>query len=157
MRKQLNLSLKVLAGSAIAALGMCPNWAGAQTTSPQTSGSTSQNPTTDNLEEVTVTGYRKSLKEALDIKLSSDHIVDSLVAEDIGKLPDQNIAEALERIPGISVSTFTVNGSGQSAGEPTEITVRGFYHNSPRRCITAGCWRPIPAAENSTLTFCRPI
>ena len=126
MRKRLNLSLRVLAGSAIAALGMCPNWAGAQTTNPQTSASTSQNGTVDELDELTVTGYRKSLKEALDIKLTSDHIVDSLVAEDIGKLPDQNIAEALERIPGISVSTFTVNGSGQSAGEPTEITVRGF-------------------------------
>jgi TonB-dependent receptor len=126
MRKQLNLSLKVLAGSAIAALGMCPNWAGAQNTNAQTSASTSQNATPDNLEELTVTGYRNSLKQALDIKLSADHIVDSIVAEDIGKLPDQNIAEAIERIPGVIVSTATVNGSGQSAGEPTEISVRGL-------------------------------
>lgn len=126
MRKQLDLSLRVMAGSAIAALGMCANWAGAQIANAQTTASTSQNATSDTLEEVTVTGFRASLKKALDIKLSADHIEDTLVAEDIGKLPDQNIAEALERIPGISVSTFTVNGSGQSAGEPTEITVRGF-------------------------------
>lgn len=76
--------------------------------------------------EIVVTGIRASLRKALDVKLKSDHIVDSIVAEDIGKLPDQNIAEAIERIPGIVVSTSTVNGSGQSAGEPTEISVRGF-------------------------------
>lgn len=75
---------------------------------------------------IVVTGIRASLRKALDVKLKSDHIVDSIVAEDIGKLPDQNIAEAIERIPGIVVSTSTVNGSGQSAGEPTEISVRGF-------------------------------
>lgn len=126
MKKKLDLSLNVLAGSAIAALGMCPNWAGAQTANAQTSASTSQDATPETLEEVTVTGFRASLKKALDIKLNADHIEDTIVAEDIGKLPDQNIGESLERIPGISVSTFTVNGSGQSAGEPTEISVRGF-------------------------------
>jgi TonB-dependent receptor len=80
----------------------------------------------DQSQTIVITGLRASLKKALDIKLSADHIQDSLVAEDIGKLPDQNIAEAIERIPGIVVSTSTVNGSGQSAGEPTEISVRGF-------------------------------
>lgn len=83
-------------------------------------------PATDQSQAIVITGLRASLKKALDIKLSADHIQDSLVAEDIGKLPDQNIAEAIERIPGIVVSTATVNGSGQSAGEPTEISVRGF-------------------------------
>jgi len=81
---------------------------------------------TDQSQSIVVTGLRASLAKALKIKLTSDHIVDSIVAEDIGKLPDQNIAEAIERIPGIVVSTATVNGSGQSAGEPTEISVRGF-------------------------------
>ena len=80
----------------------------------------------DQSKTIVITGLRASLKKALDIKLSADHIQDTLVAEDIGKLPDQNIAEAIERIPGIIVSTSTVNGSGQSAGEPTEISVRGF-------------------------------
>lgn len=80
----------------------------------------------DQPQTIVITGLRASLKKALDIKLNADHIQDTLVAEDIGKLPDQNIAEAIERIPGIIVSTSTVNGSGQSAGEPTEISVRGF-------------------------------
>jgi iron complex outermembrane receptor protein len=83
-------------------------------------------PNADQSSAIVVTGFRASLQKALNIKLTADHIVDSIVAEDIGKLPDQNIAEAIERIPGIVVSTATVNGSGQSAGEPTEISVRGF-------------------------------
>jgi len=76
--------------------------------------------------DIVVTGFRASLNKALKVKLTSDHIVDSIVAEDIGKLPDQNIAEAIERIPGIAVSTMTVNGNNATAGEPTEITVRGL-------------------------------
>lgn len=77
-------------------------------------------------QEVVVTGFRASLAKALTNKLQSDHIIDSIVSEDIGKLPDQNIAEAMERIPGIAVSTATVNGNNATAGEPTEITVRGL-------------------------------
>jgi len=126
MKRKLDLFLKVLAGSVIAAMAIFPTWAAAQNANPPAPAATSPNASAEDLEELTVTGFRSSLKKALDIKLSADHIVDSIVAEDIGKLPDQNIAEALERIPGISVSTFTVNGSGQSAGEPTEISVRGF-------------------------------
>ncbi|TPG20406.1 TonB-dependent receptor [Sphingomonas koreensis] len=77
-------------------------------------------------QDIVVTGFRASLAKALNVKLNADHIVDSIVAEDIGKLPDQNIAEAMERIPGISVTSLTVNGNNATAGEPTEITVRGL-------------------------------
>jgi iron complex outermembrane receptor protein len=80
----------------------------------------------DQVAEVVVSGFRESLQKALEIKLNADHIVDSIVAEDIGKLPDQNIAEAIERVPGVSVSYQTVNGNNASSGEPTEITVRGL-------------------------------
>jgi TonB-dependent receptor len=119
MRTISTLRLNLLAGSALAAMALGPVATFAQTAAAPA-------PAADAPSEITVTGIRASLKKALDIKLDADHIVDSLVAEDIGKLPDQNIAEALERIPGIIVSTNTVNGSGQSAGEPTEISVRGF-------------------------------
>jgi TonB-dependent receptor len=113
--------MNLLAGS-VAGLAVCPTAAFAQTASlpPVAAAPADAEPS------IVITGFRASLKKALDIKLSADHIQDSLVAEDIGKLPDQNIAEAIERIPGIVVSTSTVNGSGQSAGEPTEISVRGF-------------------------------
>jgi TonB-dependent receptor len=118
------------ATSLVATSGLALMSAAAQaqvaTDQPATTATTTAGDATTPPQEIVVTGFRASLKKALDVKLRSDHIVDSIVAEDIGKLPDQNIAEAIERIPGIVVSTSTVNGSGQSAGEPTEISVRGF-------------------------------
>lgn len=119
------IRMNLLAGS-VAAMALCPTASFAQTVAtPTAANPTAAEPSSDPA-DIVVTGFRASLKKALDIKLNADHIQDSLVAEDIGKLPDQNIAEAIERIPGIVVSTATVNGSGQSAGEPTEISVRGF-------------------------------
>ena len=53
---------------------------------------------------VVVTGMRASLESARNKKRDSDAISDSIVAQDIGKLPDQNIAEAMQRIPGIQLS-----------------------------------------------------
>jgi iron complex outermembrane recepter protein len=68
--------------------------------------------------DIVVTGLRESLRRATDIKRSAPNIVDSIVADDIGKLPDQNIAEAIQRIPGVTISRD--NGEGQF------ITVRGL-------------------------------
>lgn len=69
-------------------------------------------------DDIVVTGLRESLRRATDIKRSAPNIVDSIVADDIGKLPDQNIAEAIQRIPGVTISRD--NGEGQF------ITVRGL-------------------------------
>ena len=52
------------------------------------------------LDTVTVTGYRASVEKALDIKRGEAGVVDAIVAEDIGKFPDLNLAESLQRIPG---------------------------------------------------------
>jgi len=70
------------------------------------------------IEEVTVTGIRKSLEAASDLKRFSAVVQDSIVAEDIGKFPDQNVAESLQRVPGVSID--------RSNGEGSKITVRGF-------------------------------
>ncbi|MBM0105002.1 TonB-dependent receptor [Steroidobacter sp. S1-65] len=72
----------------------------------------------DSLEEVVVTGIRASLNEAVDLKRDADVIQDSIVAEDIGKFPDQNVAESLQRITGVSISR--VNGEG------SQVSVRSF-------------------------------
>ena len=56
-----------------------------------------------NAETVTVTGARAALGSALDIKQSSGQIVDSIVAEDIGKLPDSTVVESLQHVTGISI------------------------------------------------------
>lgn len=71
------------------------------------------------VEEVVVTGsYAQSLKNALNVKRESTGIVDSVFAEDVGKFPDQNLAESLGRIPGVAIE--------QDDGEGRSVTVRGL-------------------------------
>jgi TonB-dependent receptor len=71
------------------------------------------------LEEVTVTGYRRSLEDSATAKRESTNFTDSVFAEDIGKFPDLNIAESLNRIPGIQL-TREINGDGLN------IAIRGL-------------------------------
>ncbi len=68
--------------------------------------------------EVVVTGIRASLNAALNLKRDTVSSVDAIVAEDMARFPDQNLAEALQRIPGISIQ--------RDAGEGRAITVRGL-------------------------------
>ncbi|WP_157960476.1 TonB-dependent receptor [Marinimicrobium alkaliphilum] len=70
------------------------------------------------LEEVVVTGIRASLERAQDIKRNSSGVVDAIAAEDIGRFPDANLAESLQRVPGVSID--------RSAGEGNSVSVRGM-------------------------------
>src|SRR6478736_191082 len=72
----------------------------------------------EELEEVVVTGMRGSLKQSMEIKRDSIGVVDAITAEDIGKFPDTNLAESLQRIPGVSID--------RQHGEGSQVTVRGF-------------------------------
>ncbi|MDN4038523.1 TonB-dependent receptor [Massilia sp. YIM B02443] len=76
-----------------------------------------------NSQVVTITGQRAALNSAQNIKRNSDEVVDSIVAEDIGKLPDKSITEVLQRVPGVTIDRtmsrsdpehFSVEGSGVS-------------------------------------------
>lgn len=71
------------------------------------------------VEEVIVTGIRGSLTKALDIKRDEVQIVDAIVAEDIGKFPDNNVVEALQRVTGVQVT-------GRGGGEVDGVTIRGL-------------------------------
>ena len=66
------------------------------------------------LTEITVTGYRQSLQTALDTKRSSDLPIESVAPEDIGKMPDNNVAESLQRLPGVQIDRSGANGQGNS-------------------------------------------
>ncbi|WP_051440361.1 TonB-dependent receptor [Pseudoxanthomonas suwonensis] len=70
------------------------------------------------LDRVTVTGYRQSLQKSLDEKRYSTEQVDAIFAEDIGKFPDQNLAESLQRIAGVSID--------REGGEGQRISIRGL-------------------------------
>ena len=102
--------------------------AGAQSTGQQTTGTEAtsvtpapQDPPADaqsGSDEIVVTGFRRSLQEAINLKRDTVSSVDAIVAEDIAKFPDQNLAESLQRIPGISIQ--------RDGGEGRSITVRGL-------------------------------
>ena len=70
------------------------------------------------LDTVVVTGIRASLTSSMNLKRDAQGIVDGIVAEDIGKFPDTNLAEALQRISGVSIDRT-------SSGEGSKVTVRG--------------------------------
>ncbi len=72
----------------------------------------------DNIEVIQVKGIRGSLIRSMDIKRDASGVVDAISAEEMGKFPDTNLAESLQRITGVSVS--------RSNGEGSQITVRGF-------------------------------
>ena len=70
------------------------------------------------LEEVVVTGIRASQREAIDIKKAAVNSVDAIASEDLGKMPDQNVAETLQRLPGVTIDRVRGVGNG--------VTVRGL-------------------------------
>lgn len=70
------------------------------------------------IEEIFVTGIRQSQREALGIKRDSTGFVDAISADDIGKLPDQNVAEAIQRVPGVAIQ--------RDNGEGNFVSIRGL-------------------------------
>jgi TonB-dependent receptor len=77
--------------------------------------------TNETMETVVVSGIRQSLERSADIKRASTQFVDSIVAEDIGKLPDQNVAESLARVSGVQLR--------RGIDEASDISIRGLRQN----------------------------
>ena len=92
--------------------------ASAEETIPDGAASTTAAETEAAGEEIVITGFRASLQNALSQKRRSNQIIDSITAEDIADFPDANLAESIQRLPGISIDRD--NGEGRS------ITVRGL-------------------------------
>src|SRR5581483_1863020 len=99
-------------GLAFAAACSAPGAALAQAPSP--------NPTAPAgpVAEVVITGIRGSQRQAIDIKKAAVNSVDAIASEDLGKMPDQNVAESLQRLPGVTIDRVRGVGNG--------VTVRGL-------------------------------
>ena len=78
-------------------------------------------PASDDVTEIVVSGFRKSLETALESKRNDDRVIDVISSEDIGKLPAENIAEAIQRVPGVQMQN--INGRGST------ISIRGLAPN----------------------------
>ncbi|MGX4643650.1 TonB-dependent receptor [Massilia sp. SYSU DXS3249] len=76
--------------------------------------------TTTPVQTVRVTGIRRGIEAAISIKKNSTSIVEAISAEDIGKLPDQSVADSISRLPGVSTQR------GRSSGKSSDISVRGL-------------------------------
>ncbi|WP_075594051.1 TonB-dependent receptor [Pseudoalteromonas sp. PAB 2.2] len=103
-KKQLAISLSMAMGLST----LVPHSAAAEEKSEKAS----------DIEVIQVSGIRGSLVKSMDIKRQSAGVVDAITSEDIGKFPDTNLAESLQRITGVSID--------RSNGEGSKITVRGF-------------------------------
>ncbi|WP_068084975.1 TonB-dependent receptor [Novosphingobium rosa] len=96
--------------------------------------------------EIVVSGVRASLSTAIGIKRNAYQIVDSIVAEDIGKLPDNNVAEALQRVTGVQITRSQGEGSGvaiRGLSQVQQLVNGRDYFTTSGRTIALG---DIPAA-----------
>lgn len=80
-----------------------------QASDPQSAGSAG---------DITVTGYRKSIEASLRTKREANAFIDVITAEDVGKFPDKNVADALQRVPGVIIS--------RDGGEGSRVSIRGL-------------------------------
>jgi iron complex outermembrane receptor protein len=87
----------------------------------QTSGD--QTTSNQNLQEIVVTGIRASLEQSLEQKRAADSVQDIITSEDIGKMPDKNIADSLQRVPGLTISSAGATEGGFD--ENDRVSMRG--------------------------------
>jgi len=125
----MTITLKPVVLAAAIAAALLPIMVSAQNAAapsgtPDQSASAQNAPTkkgadqTQEMEGITVTGIAKSLEAALDTKRNADSFVDAINSEDVGKLPDANIAEVLQRVPGVTIQ--------RTRGEGDFVSIRGL-------------------------------
>ncbi|MEZ0495048.1 TonB-dependent receptor [Sphingomonas sp. IW22] len=103
-------------------------------------------------QDIVVTGLRQSLQSAQAIKRNSDVVVDSISSEDIGALPDRSVTEALQRVPGVSISRFAAGSDPDHfAAEGSGVVVRGLTYTrselNGRDTFSAGNGRGLSFAD----------
>ncbi|MBJ7517442.1 MAG: TonB-dependent receptor, partial [Stenotrophomonas sp.] len=118
MRKYKAVPRKTLLASALLVAVAAPAWA-QDPVARQTIAAPVRDADPSTLDTVQVTGIRGSLTSSMNLKRDSQGVVDGIVAEDIGKFPDTNLAESLQRISGVSIDRT-------SSGEGSKVTVRGI-------------------------------
>jgi TonB-dependent receptor len=117
-----DLSIFAISASLLAPLAMAQE---------QDASNTAENQATtksdENMTEILVTGIRKALASAQEIKKESDTVVDSITATDIGAFPDKSVAEALQRVSGVTVTRFAASGdTSHFSAEPSGVVIRGL-------------------------------
>jgi iron complex outermembrane recepter protein len=84
---------------------------------------TANSASTDTLQEVVVTGIRASVQQSIEAKRNATSVQEVITAEDIGKMPDKNVADSLTRVPGVTTSSASANEGGFD--ENDRVSMRG--------------------------------
>ena len=87
--------------------------------------------------DIVVTGFRSSLRKAQDLKRSAVNLTESVLAEDMAKMPDLNLSESIQRVPGVAIS--------REGGEGRNITLRGFSPDFTRTTLNG---MEVPASSD---------
>ncbi len=109
---------RLFVGVSVAAIAGVPVMAMAQEAPPSSTETPASTDAQNAPADIVVTGIRASLQQSRDIKRDAQGIVDAISSEEMGKFPDTNLAESLQRITGVSID--------RSNGEGSFVTVRGF-------------------------------
>ena len=113
----------IAAAAAVAIAGAVAAPAFAQTAAPAPATAASAPKLKDEVQTVEVTGIRASLQQSLNQKRNADTHVEVITAEDVGKLPDKNVADSLARIPGVTISSAGATEGGFD--ESDRVSMRG--------------------------------
>ena len=119
----------IAAAAALALLGaLAPGYTFAQAApAPEAAASTPaaapKAATTPDIQHVEVTGLRASLEQSIAKKRNADSVVEVVTADDIGKLPDKNVADAIQRVPGVNIASSAGGEGGFS--ENDRVSIRG--------------------------------
>jgi iron complex outermembrane receptor protein len=114
----MQLKRNLLSVALASATMMLANAAYAQSTDAAGAATDAGNTDANQLDTIVVTGIRKGIQDSIDTKKNESTISEAVSSEDIGKLPDQSIADSLARLPGLTAQRF--------GGRPQEINIRGF-------------------------------
>ncbi len=128
-RRNLFLNSNVSVMALAAAMATCGTaWAQTASEPAGTPALVQPAPSTDDTtNSIIIIGTRPSIKNALQIKKNADTEVDSLSATDIGSFPDTSVAEAMQRVPGITVTRLqSADDSSHFSGEPAGVLIRGL-------------------------------
>jgi TonB-dependent receptor len=129
MRGKRTALARIGAGAALTVSSVCTHAQdAAATTEPQAGDAPA-------LEEIEVIGYRFAQRRTADLKRNAEGVIDAVSSDDLGKLPDKNAAESLDRLPGVSITVDQGEGRYVSIRgvSPTlnNTTINGVYSGSP--------------------------
>ena len=124
------IALAAASGAANAQETPTPAEAATATQSGETSTAVAATPAGEEDQAIVVTGFRASIASAINVKRNENGVVDAIVAEDIADFPDLNLAESLQRIPGVAITRVQGEGRGVSVrglgSEYTRVRLNGM-------------------------------